>query len=167
MKLSSVPEQTTAGYLLTPVQLALLVETVVLAAVMAVVVVVPAAAAAAVVVVPVVAAAAAAVAVVVVVVVVVAVAVAATGNKGKKVCLAGSTFSKYCASWNQGPCANKDGNANVGRQEKYFFKSSYFIKHIFILVTLNVSVFTEISLTPASHPEQNDERQALGMSAKF
>ena len=32
------------------------------------------------------------------------------------------------------------------------------LSHIFTLVTLYISIFTEIPLTPASPPERNDER---------
>ena len=66
---------------------------------------------------------------------------------------------------------------NVARQEKYFFlilvfyvpclqshlsslspAGVYFMKHIFTLVTLFVSIFAEIPLTPASLSEQYDGR---------
>ena len=54
--------------------------------------------------------------------------------------------------------ANKDGNANIEMQEKYFFLILVFHKHIFTLVTLYVSIFAEIPLTPVSPPERNDGR---------
>ena len=44
---------------------------------------------------------------------------------------------------------------------------SYFTKHIFTLVTLYVSIFAEIPLTPASPSERNDGRQFLKCRPRF
>ena len=46
--------------------------------------------------------------------------------------------------------------ATSGAKKKYFFYSLYFIKHIFTLVTLYVSVFAKITLTPDSLSERNN-----------
>ena len=49
------------------------------------------------------------------------------------------------------PWANKDSMMPMlGGKKKKSSESSYFMKHIFTLVSLYVSIFTEIPLTPAS-----------------
>ena len=51
---------------------------------------------------------------------------------------------------------NEDGNANVGRQKIYIFLRNPRILLSISLVTLYVSIFPEIALTPASHDQTMD-----------